>query len=88
MSPDCKQLHIEGSAAGFRSVLYQDNEDSASNANIGTIYSQWLTLTAGQKYYIEASHSVAGGTHHLSVGVEIEPAEGADSNHPKMKPQR
>ena len=47
MNPDCKNLHIDGSKASFRSVLYQDNEDSASNKNIGTIYSQWVNLEAG-----------------------------------------
>jgi hypothetical protein len=47
MSPDCKYLHIDGTSAGFRSVLFQDNEDSATNPNIGTIYSQWVNLVAG-----------------------------------------
>ena len=88
MNPECKELHIDGSAAGYRSVLYQDNEDSFGNPNIGTIFSQWVDLVEGQMYYIEASHIVDKGTHHLTVGVEIEGSSGVGVNHPKTKPQR
>ena len=86
MSPDCKHLHIDGSSAGFRSVLFQDNEDSTTNTNIGTIFSQWVNLTAGEYYYIEASHTVGTASHRLTVGVEIESLSGGPATHPKMKP--
>ena len=67
--------------------MYQDNSDTTTNENIGTLFSTWVTLQAGQKYYIETSHFFQG-TSHLTVGVEIEPASGPVANHPKTKPQR
>ena len=87
MDPACKVLHISGSSSDFRGIMYQDNSDTTTNENIGTLFSTWVTLQAGQKYYIETSHFFQG-TSHLTVGVEIEPASGPIANHPKTKPQR
>ena len=91
MDPACKVLHISQGTTSFRDALWQDNNDhiveGEANENIGKLYSTWLTLEAGQKYYIEASHYVHGANMHLSVGVEIEPADGPIESHPNIKPQ-
>jgi hypothetical protein len=47
-----------------------------------TRISEWVTLEAGRKYYIEAAHLNGGGGDHFSTGVEIE-QEVLNPSHPR-----
>lgn len=46
-----------------------------------TARSNWVNLTEGEKYYIEASHLEGTGGDHMAVGVEIEKANTTGHHH-------
>lgn len=43
--------------------------------------SDWVNLTAGEKYYVQGSHVERWGSDHMSVGVEIEMANSTGYHH-------
>jgi hypothetical protein len=43
--------------------------------------SEWVNLTAGEKYYVQGSHTERWGSDHMSVGVEIEMANSTGHHH-------
>jgi len=53
-------------------------ETSRSNYNRIT---EWLPLTEGEHYYIEAKHLEGSGGDHFSVAVEIEKSDAAGHHH-------
>ena len=67
-----QQLINRGSHSSFR-----DWDFSAYTNN--AVYSDWVSLTQGVKYYYEAPLNQGSGEVHLSVGVEIEPDSGTHS---------
>jgi len=43
--------------------------------------SDWVNLTAGEKYYVQGSHVERWGSDHMAVGVEIEMANSTGMHH-------
>jgi hypothetical protein len=57
-----------------RRVFFKNYNDAAAS-------SDWVNLTEGEKYYVEASHLEGSGGDHMSVGVEIEMANSTGYHH-------
>jgi hypothetical protein len=63
--------------AGFRSFFHPD----------GRRISNWVNLTKGEYYYIEARHVQYTGADYVSVAVEIEDPNAVQGHHHSMKEQ-
>jgi hypothetical protein len=61
-------------------VHYRDYFDWQYVSNRKTI-SEWVTLTAGQKYYMDAKQAEATGHDHMTVSVEVEKTPEIPDNH-------
>lgn len=84
-----EQILSRGSYTGFRNFYYADNNvDDPLNENIGKIFSVWIRLVGGQKYYMESTLGQGNGEHHWSVGVEIKPDVAVPLTHRHLKPGR
>ena len=57
----------------FRAFETKDfeNDCNESSNHCGSVFSQWISLTADEYYFIEAHHQDYGGSSHVTVGVEI-----------------
>lgn len=64
------ELINRGSYTSWRNWEFTDN------SNIGTVFSDWQSLTGGTKYYYEARLNQGEGSMHLSIGVEVAPTSG------------
>lgn len=66
-------------------ISYRDYWDFQYVSNRETI-SEWVTLTAGEKYEMETKQSESTGNDHFTLGVEVEKtAEIPDDHHQAMK---
>lgn len=66
-------------------ISYRDYWDFQYVSNRETI-SEWVTLTAGEKYEMETKQSESSGHDHFTLGVEVEKtAEIPDDHHQAMK---
>ena len=59
-----------------------------NNTNIGSIYSLWIRLAGGQKYYMESNFGQGSGDLHWTVGVEINPDVAVPLTHNHLRPAR
>lgn len=64
------------------------NDTYPENSNIGSIFTLWMPLTGGVKYYMESDFGQGGGDMHWTVGVEINPTVPVPQTHPHMRPGR
>ena len=65
---------------------YRDHyvpDRSATSPSIGKVISEWVTLTEGQHYYVEATHGQMGGPTHMDVGMDIVPDQ-MPTDHPRF----
>jgi hypothetical protein len=70
----------EGVWTSFRNFMFRDKV-----LDIGTIFSEWVTLTKGTKYYYSTWLKEGSGNDHVSVGVEI--ATTTPHSYPKVTNQ-
>ena len=94
-------MSVENKALFDALKTAQDAQDADGSSNplaavtfieddsfISKVFTPWITLAAGQKYYTEATLLEWGGNEHLSVGVEIKPTDPSSipADHPQKTP--
>lgn len=86
-NPAAKEKLLERTHhTSFRNWENKDNTVDPSNPKIGKIFSEWITLKGGHKYYFESPMNDFGGEGHWTVGVEINPSVPAPANNYNLKP--
>ena len=70
----------QGDELELIAVTYKEDD-----SQLGSVFSEWVTLTAGTRYYTESTMYEHGGTEHITVGVEIAPTDStaAPADHPQ-----
>ena len=74
----------QGDSLPLASVVY-----TADDSFVGVMFSPWIDLVAGQKYYTESLLMEWNGAEHHSIGVEIQPTDMSSipANHPQKTHQ-
>ena len=91
MNPDAVEEVIRRkSHTSYRNFYYSENRydplDDPLPYEIGSIFSTWIPLVGGQKYYMQSNFGQGGGEEHWTIGVEIRPTVPVSKDHPHLKP--
>jgi len=87
MNPDAKvELIKKGHHSAYRA--YENAEDDVNADDFkDSMFTEWISLTGGQLYYMEAQLRQGWGEVHLTVGAEINPTVPIP-DHPMQKKQK
>ena len=95
LDPSVAEVIINrGEYTSFRNFYYYDSHydavldpTGAENPYIGSVFSLWIRLVGGTKYYMESNFGQGGGDLHWTVGVEINP-DVPVPDHNNLRPSR
>ena len=79
------ELMDRSSDTNFRSYGFHNYND----AHIGSVFSDWISLTEGEKYYVEQHVENDADNGHATVGFEVQPDTPSDvmDDHPMTTAQ-
>lgn len=87
LNPDALQPLLERYGhTTFRNSDIGDKTESDDNDAYGKSFSEWVSLTKDEYYYVEATLAQGGGEVHINIGMEIR-ATPANAEHPKLEAQ-